>query len=53
MVITCDPDNIPSRKTIERLGCTLERDVPVPEWLQRKYDISAEKLRYVWQLGSK
>jgi len=50
VVITCDPDNIASRRTCEKLGCRLERIVPVAAWLQRKYDISAEKCRYIWLL---
>jgi tagatose 1,6-diphosphate aldolase len=29
--ITCNPDNWPSRRTCERLGCTLAGVVPVPE----------------------
>ena len=31
VVITCDPDNQPSRKTCERLGCLFERETEVPE----------------------
>ena len=50
VVITCDPDNIASRRTCEKLGCTLERTVPVARWLQDKYDIRAVKCRYIWQL---
>ena len=53
VVITCDPDNIPSRKTCEKLGCRLERTVPVAQWLQAKYEISPEKCRYIWQLDRK
>ena len=49
-VITCDPDNIASRKTCERLGCLLEGEVRVPEDLQKKYELSAVKCRYVWHV---
>ena len=31
LLITCNPDNIPSRKTLEALGGTLEEIVKVPE----------------------
>ena len=47
-VITCDPDNIPSRKTCEKLGCIPERITDVPEDIQEKYGISARKCRYIW-----
>ena len=49
-VITCDPDNSASRKTCERLGCLLEGEVPVPEDLQKKFELSAVKCRYVWHI---
>ena len=37
IVITCDPDNAPSKKTIESLGCELENEVPVPLRLQKRW----------------
>ena len=49
-VITCDPDNAPSRKTCEKLGCLYEGTVNVPEDITRKYDISRVKCRYIWQI---
>ena len=49
-VITCDPDNEPSRKTCEALGCRWESEVPVDPELQRKFSISAIKERYIWIL---
>lgn len=51
VVITCDPDNWPSRKTCEGLGCTLERVVPVPKWIRERWEISAVKCRYIWHLN--
>lgn len=30
LLITCNPENIPSRKTLEALGGTMEKIVPVP-----------------------
>ena len=50
VVITCDPDNTPSRTTCEHLGCTLERTVKVPEWIRQRWSISREKCRYIWRL---
>lgn len=50
VVITCDPDNLPSRKTCESLGCLLERETDVDQDLQRKYEISPRKIRYIWVL---
>ena len=49
-VITCDPDNEPSRKTCEALGCRWESEVPVDPEMQRKFSISAIKERYIWIL---
>lgn len=50
LVITCDPDNIPSRKTCENLGCTLERIVSVPEFVRDRYEISTVKCRYILRI---
>lgn len=50
VVITTDPDNIPSRRTCEGLGCELERIVDVPVKIQRRWEISAVKCRYIWRM---
>ncbi len=50
VVITCDPDNIPSRKTCEGLGCALEREIEVPEWIRSRWSIHRWKCRYIWKL---
>jgi Predicted acetyltransferase len=47
LVITTDVDNIPSRKTCERLGCKLESIVFVPQDLQRRFDLPEQKCRYI------
>ena len=47
LVITADPDNVPSRKTCLRLGCREERTVRVPEPLQKQWKLSREKVRYI------
>ncbi|MBR4069406.1 MAG: GNAT family N-acetyltransferase [Clostridia bacterium] len=51
LVITTDDDNIPSIRTCEKLGCKLECTVDVPRHIQRKYEISARKRRYIWFLS--
>lgn len=50
VVITCDPDNLPSRKTCLALGCLWESEVPVEAWLQEKYEISPRKDRFIWRV---
>ena len=51
IVITCDPDNYPSKKTCEKLGCRYESAVEVPESIRKRYEISSKKLRYIWQIS--
>lgn len=53
VVITCDPDNAPSRRTCERIGAVLEREVDVPEEIYDRWEISARKLRYVWRVDAR
>ena len=50
VIITCDPDNEPSRKTCLRLGCLFERIADVPEDIFQKYEISKQKCRYIWHM---
>lgn len=50
VVITTDPDNLPSRRTCERLGCILERTVEVPSSIRDRWEISQVKCRYIWRL---
>ncbi|MBR6030024.1 MAG: GNAT family N-acetyltransferase [Clostridia bacterium] len=50
VVITCDPDNTASRRTCESLGCERERTVAVPARVRNRWEISAEKHRYIWDL---
>ena len=50
VVITCDPDNEPSRRTCIRLGCRFERIAEVPEDIYSKYEISRTKCRYIWHV---
>ena len=50
VIITCDPDNVPSRKTCEKLGCLYERTASVPEEIRKRYDIGPFKRRYIWKV---
>ena len=50
LVITTDPDNAASRITCERLGCVLERTVPVPERFRALCMGSVAKCRYILRL---
>ena len=50
VVITTDPDNIPSRRTCAGLGCEMERIVDVPREIRRRWEISPVKCRYIWRL---
>lgn len=47
LVITTDPDNAPSIRTCEHLGCEYECTVDVPEAIRRALEISPVKRRYV------
>lgn len=53
VVITADPDNLPSRRTCERLGCVLESIVAVPPPMQDKWELSAVKCRYIWRIDTR
>lgn len=53
IVITTDPDNMPSRHTCERIGCILESIVPVPPLMQSRWEISPVKCRYVWKINTR
>jgi RimJ/RimL family protein N-acetyltransferase len=48
--ITCNPDNIPSRRTCERLGCTLIETVPLPADHVLRSRGDREKLRFRWEI---
>ena len=53
IVITTDPDNMPSRHTCERIGCMLESIVPVPPLMQSRWELSPVKCRYVWKINAR
>ncbi len=50
LVITNDVDNLPSRRTCERLGCELERIAPVPPEYRAVCSGSTRKCRYIWRI---
>jgi tagatose 1,6-diphosphate aldolase len=50
LVITCDPDNIGSRKTCERLGAELIEIINLPEWTEMYKMGKKVKCRYKWKL---
>lgn len=50
LVITNDVDNMPSRRTCEKLGCHLERIAPVPERYRAICMGSTRKCRYIWRI---
>lgn len=50
VVITTNVENVPSRKTCERLGCTLERIAPVPCQYQPVCMGATRKCRYIWRI---
>lgn len=47
VLITADPTNAASRRTCEKLGAVLLDIVPVPPDMQRRWQLSAVKCRYV------
>ena len=51
VVITTDVDNLPSRRTCEKLGCVLERIAPVPRKHQPACMMSKAKCRYILMIS--
>ena len=51
LIITCDPNNIASKKTIEKLGCEYIETKPVPKSLKKYFSKDElEKCIYRWHL---
>lgn len=48
VIITCDPDNLGSRRTIERLGASFLDEIPVPQNDPHYQRGSRGKRRYRW-----
>ncbi len=51
VIVTCDPTNAASQRTIERLGCTFIDEVVVPPDDPHYLRGSRSKLRYGWTPG--
>ena len=49
--ITCNPDNYPSRRTCEILGCELVEIVDLPRNTDMYQQGDRQKCRYRWDLG--
>lgn len=49
--ITCNPDNQPSRRTCEILGCELVEIVDLPQDTDMYRSGDRQKCRYRWELG--
>lgn len=49
--ITANVDNLPSRKTCEKLGCPLESIVAVPPAYRAVCAGAEWKCRYIWRVG--
>jgi tagatose 1,6-diphosphate aldolase len=49
--ITCNPDNLPSRKTCEAIGCKFVEIVDLPEHLIMYREGDRQKCRYRWDLS--
>lgn len=50
IIITCDPDNLPSRKTCEYIGAELLEIVSLPEWTEMYKMGKKIKCRYKWNI---
>jgi len=48
IIITCNPDNLASRRTIEKLGGVLKEIIPVPEWHELYEKGDREKCVFVF-----
>lgn len=51
IIITCNPDNIASKKTIEKLGADYIETLPIPSHLKYLFNKGEKKKRiYQWRL---
>lgn len=51
VLITCSPDNIASKKTIEKLGAKYVETKPIPRDLRKEFAVNETHKRiYYWQL---
>lgn len=50
LIITCNPDNFPSRKTCEKTGLKLKEIVDLPIYNEMYQDGERQKCIYEWIL---
>lgn len=50
VVITCNPDNLPSKRTIERLGARLAEIVDIPRGNELYQYGDRQKCRFIWDV---
>jgi tagatose 1,6-diphosphate aldolase len=50
--ITVNPDNYPSRRTCEILGCEMVEIIDIPEYLDMYRQGERQKCRYCWNLNN-
>ena len=50
LLITCNPDNYPSKRTCENLGAHLLGEVEVPAWHDLFLQGETRKLVYLWEV---
>ena len=50
LIITCNPDNLPSRRTLEKLGGKLTGIVPVPQWHELYHKGDRDKCVFVFKI---
>jgi len=53
IIITCNPDNLASRRTIEKLGGVLKETIPVPEWHELYEKGDRQKCVFVFDIDAK
>lgn len=51
VIITCNPDNVPSRKSCEKLGLTLLEIVDIPPHINLYQMGERQKCIYEWNLA--
>lgn len=51
--ITVNPDNYPSRRTCEILGCEMVEIIDIPEYLDMYRQGERQKCRYLWNINNK
>lgn len=53
IIITCNPDNYPSRKTCEKIGAKLTEIVDLPPYNEQYQEGERQKCIYEWMINKK